>query len=258
MFDYIEQGDCIDLMREIPDEFIDLTITSPPYDDLRKYNGYSFDFESTAKELYRVTKKGGVVVWVVGDQTSNGSESGTSFKQALYFKEIGFNLHDTMLYRKLNYMPLNHNRYEQEFEYMFVLSKGKPKTFNPIMIPCKYAGQETWGAPSYHKTNSSGLVSTSKKKINDTKQHGNIFEYFTNKTKETKGHPAPYPEQLVQDQILSWSNEGDIVLDPFLGSGTTAKVAILNCRHYIGFEISEQYFEIAKARVESAKKKISR
>jgi site-specific DNA-methyltransferase (adenine-specific) len=130
--------DCIDGMRELTDKSIDLTVTSPPYDNLRAYQGYSFQFEDTAKELYRVTKDGGVVVWVVGDATINGSETGTSFKQALYFKKIGFNLHDTMIYKKVNSIPLTHNRYEQCFEFMFVLSKGVPKTFNPIMELTKY------------------------------------------------------------------------------------------------------------------------
>lgn len=144
-------GDCKEELKNINDNYVDLTITSPPYDNLRKYNGYEFDFENIAKEIYRVTKDGGVLIWIVADSTKNGSESGTSFKQALYFKEIGFNLHDTMIYKKINYVPLNHNRYEQEFEYMFCFSKGKPKTFNPIKIPCKYAGQENWGKPTYYK-----------------------------------------------------------------------------------------------------------
>ena len=250
MYDYIKCCDCIDGMKNLPDNCIDLTVTSPPYDNLRVYNGNpTWDFEAVAKELYRITKQGGVVVWVVGDQTTNGSESGTSFKQALFFKEIGFNLHDTMIYQKQNYVPLNHNRYEQEFEYMFVFSKGKPNTFNPIKIPCKYAGTETWGDTTFHKTNDSGLVKCGKKKINDTKYHGNIFCYLTNKSKETKGHPAPFPEQLVYDHIITWSNEGDVVLDPFMGSGTTAKVAKALNRHYIGFEISEDYIAIASARI---------
>lgn len=240
--------DCVEGLRLMPDDFVDLTVTSPPYDDLRKYNGFEWDFENTAKELYRVTKDGGVVVWIVGDSTKNGSETGTSFKQALYFKEIGFNLHDTMIYQKQNYVPLTHKRYEQEFEYMFVFSKGKPKTFNPIMIPCKYAGTETWGSVSFHKTNDSGLVSCGKKKINDFKQHGNIFCYQTGKTKGIK-HPAPFPEQLAKDHIISWCNQGDVVLDCFMGSGTTAKMAKLNNRKYIGFEISKEYCEIAEQRL---------
>lgn len=247
--DYIKHGDCLELMKMMPNECIDLTVTSPPYDNLRKYNGFSWDFESIAQELYRLTKPGGVVIWVVGDSTVKGSETCTSFKQALYFKECGFNLHDTMIYQKQNYVPLTHNRYEQEFEYMFCFSKGRPNTFNPIMIPCKYAGTETWGSSSFHKTNDSGLVSCGKKRVNDTKQHGNIFRYLTGKSKETKGHPAPFPEQLANDQIITWSNPGDIVLDPFVGSGTTAKMALLNNRHYIGFDISEEYCEIARNRI---------
>lgn len=245
--------DCLEGLRLLDDESVDMCLTSPPYDNLRTYEGYTFDFEGIAKELYRVLKPGGVVVWVVGDSTQKGSESGTSFRQALYFKEIGFNLHDTMIYRKLNYVPLTHNRYEQEFEYIFVLSKGKPKAFNPIMIPCKYAGTETWGNVTYHKTNDSGLVSCGKKKINDFKQHGNIFEYHTGKLQATKGikHPAPFPEQLAEDMIKSWSNEGDIVMDICMGSGTTAKMAILNKRNYIGFEISKTYCELIEERLKA-------
>ena len=128
----IYNEDCIEGMKKLESEIIDLTITSPPYDNLRKYNGYSFDFENIAKELYRTTKKGGVAAWVVNDSTVKGSETGTSFKQALFFKEIGFNLHDTMIFAKNNPVPLTHNRYEQQFEYMFILSKGKPKTFNGL------------------------------------------------------------------------------------------------------------------------------
>ena len=243
---------CVDGMKLIEDNIIDLTVTSPPYDDLRKYKGFSFDFENVAKELYRITKQGGTVVWIVGDQTLNGSESGTSFRQALYFKEIGFSLYDTEIYQKQNIMPLTHRRYEQEFEYMFVLCKGKkPNTFNPIMIPCKYAGTEHWGKPTYHKTNDSGLVKVENKKVNDEKQHGNIFCYLTNKSKDTKGHPAPFPEQLANDHIISWSNEGDIVFDPFMGSGTTAKMAQILNRRWIGIELSEDYCKIIKDRLEN-------
>lgn len=242
--------DCIDGMKLLDDCCIDLTVTSPPYDNLRKYNGYSFDFENTAKELYRITKQGGVVVWVVGDSTIKGSETGTSFKQALYFKEVGFNLHDTMIYRKLNYTPLTHNRYEQEFEYMFVFSKGKPKTFNPIKIPCKYAGTSSWGKTSYYKTDDGNLTQKEKCVIKDMKIKGNIFEYRTGSTKTGKiKHPAMFPEQLVEDHITSWSVENDVVFDPFMGSGTTACVSRKMNRNYIGFEISKEYCNIANERI---------
>jgi DNA modification methylase len=249
----IYNENCINTMKKMPDNFIDLVITSPPYDNLRTYNGYSFDFENIAIELNRVIKIGGIIVWVVGDATINGSETGTSFRQALYFKEIGMNLHDTMIYKKKRIVPLTHNRYEQGFEYMFVFSKGKPKTFNPIMINCKYGGTETWGKPSFHKTNSSGLVQVDKKKINEKKQKENIWE-FLNAKDNTYKHPAPFPEELANDHILSWSNEADLVYDCFMGSGTTAKMSILNNRNWIGSEISSEYCDIATARINKSNK----
>ena len=252
----LKLGDCLDKLKQIESNSIDLTVTSPPYDTLRTYNGnidsWSFEkFQLIAQELYRVTKKGGIVVWVVADKTEKGSESGTSFRQALYFKEIGFSLYDTEIYQKQNIMPLTHRRYEQEFEYMFVLCKGKkPNTFNPIMIPCKYAGTEHWGTPTYHKTNDSGLVKVENKKVNDEKQHGNIFCYLTNKSKDTKGHPAPFPLQLAKDHIITWSNEDDLVLDCFMGSGTTGVACKILNRNFIGIEKDETYFNIAKERIE--------
>lgn len=253
----IYNRDCLEGMRGLPDEVIDLTVTSPPYDNLREYTGFSFNFTSIAKELYRITKDGGVVVWIVGDATVAGSETGTSFKQALFFKEIGFNLHDTMIYQKNNYMPLNHNRYDPEFEYMFVFSKGKPKTFNPLMMPCKTAG-----ASYNYATRSSGSTDEAKgamrrrnqRMITKTEKYrGNIWGYDTGKHKGSKDdiweHPATFPELLAKDHILSWSGEGDLVFDPFMGSGTTAKMAYLTKRKYLGFEISEKYCAIAENRL---------
>ena len=246
--------DCVECMRQIEDNTIDLTVTSPPYDDLRKYNGYSFDFENTAKELYRITKDGGIVVWVVGDKTEKGSESGTSFKQALYFKEIGFNLHDTMIYMS-DKPPLTHNRYEQKFEYMFVFSKGKPKTFNPIMEECKYAGSDK-KARTFRHTGDELQETHIKNKVNKEKIKGNVWYFSTGYNKSTKDiiafkHPAIFPEQLANDHIISWSNENDIVFDPFMGSGTTAKMAELNNRKWIGCELSEEYCWIIKERLEN-------
>ena len=239
---------CLETMARMPDCFIDLTVTSPPYDNLRTYNGYSFDFEAVARELFRVTKKGGVVVWVVGDATIKGSETGTSFKQALYFKEIGFNLHDTMIYRKINYIPLTHNRYEQEFEYMFVFSKGKPKKFNPIMIKCKTKWRKTKGR-TFYQTNSQNTPTEGHKNdaVKECKQKGNVWELPTNAG--AKGHPAQFPEKLARDHIISWSKKGDLVYDPFMGSGTTAKMAILEERNFIGSEISEEYCKIIEERI---------
>ena len=254
----IYNEDCLEGMKRIPDGFVDLTVTSPPYDNLRTYKGFEWDFEGVANELYRVTKQGGVVVWVVGDATINGSETGTSFRQALYFKEIGFNLHDTMIYAKKNPIPLTHNRYEQYFEYMFVFSKSKPKTFNPLLIKCKTSG-------SYTHQRKTGRVKEAATRNRDEitvtkteKQRGNIWEYVIGGKKgETGNHPAPFPEQLAQDHIISWSNEGDVVLDPFMGSGTTAKMALLNNRNFIGFELSEEYCKIANERLSYHMRQIS-
>ena len=244
--------DCLDGLKMLEDNCIDLTVTSPPYDDLRKYNN-NFDFENIVKELYRVTKDGGVIVWVVADKTKNGSETGTSFKQALFFKEIGFNLHDTMIYMS-DKPPLTHNRYEQKFEYMFVFSKGKPKTFNPIMEECKYAGSDK-SARTFRHTGDELQETHIKNKVNKEKIKGNVWYFSTGYNKSTKDtiafkHPAIFPEQLVNDHIISWSNEEDTILDIFMGSGTTAKMAILNKRNYIWFEISTEYCDIAKERLQ--------
>lgn len=240
--------DCLKTMAKMPDDFIDLTVTSPPYDGLRTYNGYSFQFEDIAKELYRITKDGGIVVWIVGDATKNGDESGTSFRQALFFKECGFKLYDTMIYRKQNYIPLTHKRYEQEFEYMFVFSKGKPKTFNPIMIECKTKGSKTKGRTFYQTNNQNTPTEGHKNEaVKDYKQKGNVWQVPTNAG--TKGHPAQFPEILANDHIISWSNENDIVYDCFAGSGTTAKMSIINKRKWIASEISKEYCDIIEQRV---------
>lgn len=249
----IYNENCLETMAKMPDNFIDLTVTSPPYDDLRNYNGYSFPFEDIANELYRITKQGGVVVWVVGDATKNGCESLTSFKQAIYFVEqCGFNLHDTMIYAKQNPIPLTHNRYEQQFEYMFILSKGKPKTFNGLKEKSKYGGEMASRTRSFYKTNTENEPTIQNKRdvISDEKLRNNIWYYIVGSTQTGKiKHPAMFPEQLASDQILSWSNENDLVYDCFIGSGTTAKMSILNNRKYIGSELSKEYYEIALNRI---------
>ena len=244
--------DCLDTMARMPDNFIDLTVTSPPYDNLRTYNGYSFDFEAVAKELYRVTKHGGVVVWVVGDATIKGSETGTSFRQALFFKECGFNLHDTMIYQKANPMPLPSNRYNPSFEYMFVLSKRKPTTTNLLVEPCVSYGKKNKLA---HRKGSNGVLENGtgfNKDIHSHKVRQNVWCILKDYV-DVVDHPAKFPEALANDHILSWSNENDIVYDPFMGSGTTAKMAILNKRNWIGSEISEEYCQIIERRIDGIK-----
>ena len=241
-------GDCLDVMKTFEDKSVDLTVTSPPYDNLREYKGYVFDFEGIAKELFRITKDGGVVVWVVGDATINGSESGTSFKQALYFMEIGFNLHDTEIYHKRGLPNETDKRYRQDFEYMFILSKGTPKTFNPIKDHYnKHEGVKLHGNIR-QKDGTTKPVSNPGKIY---KKYGVRFNVWNvHPQKHFVEHPAPFPEQLATDHILSWSNEGDTVLDPFSGSGTTAKMAKINQRNYIGIDISQKYCDIAEKRLE--------
>jgi site-specific DNA-methyltransferase (adenine-specific) len=247
-------------MRKMDADSIDLTVTSPPYDNLRTYNGYSFDFESVAQELYRITKPGGVVVWVVGDATINGSETLTSFMQALYFKKIGFNVHDTMIYFRGSVTYPETNRYYPSFEYMFVLSKGKPKTTNLIADRInKHAGEKISGTTRERNGELKEMRGSNVGRI--VKSRGvrfNVWEINPGYMKSTKDkiayeHPAIFPEQLANDHIVSWSNPDDIVLDPFGGSGTTAKMALLNGRRYIHVDISEEYCEIARKRIEYAK-----
>lgn len=250
--------DCLKALKSMQDQSIDLVVTSPPYDNLRDYDGYSFDFENIAKELYRVLKDGGVIVWVVGDATINGSETGTSFKQALYFKEIGFNLHDTMIWYKGSCPFPDKTRYYQSFEYMFVFVKGKIKTFNPIEDrKNKWSGTKVHG--TLRQSDGSLKKQTGLKVGREIKDFGvrfNVWEQTPERNNKTE-HPAIFPEKLALDHIKSWSNEGDIVLDPFMGSGTTGKMAILSKRHFIGIEISERYFGICEKRIRDAKQTLS-
>lgn len=244
-------GDNTAIMKKLPDKLVDLTVTSPPYDDLRKYDGYSFDFETVAEELYRITKEGGVVVWVVGDQTKDGDESGNSFRQALYFKEVGFKLHDTMIYIKnggLNSGSLL--AYQQKFEYMFVFSKGRPKSINLI----RDRKNKHTAPRRKRKRQADGSYVT---QVVETPKYGvryNYWIYNTGRGHSTKDdiafeHPAIFPEKLAEDHIISWSDEGDLIFDPFAGSGTTLKMAKKNNRHYLGCEISRNYVSIIKERM---------
>jgi DNA modification methylase len=236
----IYNENCLATMRRMDDEFIDLTVTSPPYDNLREYNGYDFDFEAIAQELYRVTKVNGVVVWVVGDATIKGSETGTSFKQALYFKDCGFNLHDTMIYEKNSSTyaaRANSNRYTQIFEFMFVLSKNKPKANLIADKRNKWAGHRDY----------SGKL---KNPVPEYSPRTNIWRYIP--SMNSSGHPAAFPLSLAADHITSWSTEGDIVFDPFMGSGTTALAAQKLNRRYIGSEISSEYCLLIRQRLRDA------
>jgi len=252
-------GDCIERMKEIDDGSVDLTVTSPPYDNLRTYNGNNalwgeHVWKAVIKDLYRVTKDGGVVVWVVGDATIKGSETGTSFKQALWAMECGFRLHDTMIWNKGNFTAVGalKTRYAPVFEYMFVWAKGRPSAFNPI----KDRKNKHYG-DTYHQTVRQADGTTKDghgkgtKKIAEWGQRHNIWLLYPEQSNAKRCHPAQYPESLARDHILSWSNEGDTVFDPFLGSGTTGKMALLHGRKFIGIERDPEYFRVAIERISS-------
>ena len=258
---------CLETMKRMPNDYVKLTVTSPTYDDLRTYNknvggnkdefnGYSFPFEDIAKELYRVTQKGGIVVWVVSDAVQNGSESGTSFRQALFFKEVGFNIHDTMIYRKLNPPPNSGTRYQQMFEYMFVFSKGKPTTTN---IGLRDRSNKCNDKRVYRKKkfsrNKDGEFNENDYFVKERVPDFNIWDFYVGGGNSTNDkiafeHPAIFPEELVKKHLESWSDENDLIYDPFMGSGTTSKMCLLLNRKYIGSELSSEYCEIERKRIE--------
>ena len=261
-------GDNSKILKIFPDECIDLTITSPPYDDmdenfnpipkrgLRKYQGYSWDFKTITRELFRITKKGGVVVWIVNDPTIKGSESLASCYQKIYFRKVGFNIHDTMIFEVINPVPqFKTRRYTGSFEYVFILSKRKPGICNYIMEDCKESGKL-----KYRKRRDDFNQSCDKPKQNtivkDQKIRRNVWKYKTGRMLSSKdaisfNHPATFPEQLANDHIISWSSENNIILDPFSGSGTTWKMAKLNNRKFIGIEIAEEYCKLSVERVKN-------
>ena len=254
----------LNYLKEIKSNFIDCVITSPPYDNIRSYNHssiWNFNiFKNIADELHRVLKGNGTIVWIVSDATIDGSETGTSFRQALYFMELGFKLHDTMIYEKNGCaFPARRdgNRYSQIFEYMFVLSKDtKPKTANLICDkPNKWAGHIPWGQATM-RDKEGNRVERTQKPTPKFSPRNNIWRYSTGKGFTTKDnyafeHPSKFPESLARDHILSWSNEDDLVLDPFAGAGTTGAISIETDRQFIGFEIDNKYYTICQQRIES-------
>lgn len=253
-FGKIYHENCIKTLQRMDDDLLDMTITSPPYDDLREYKGYDFPVEDIAEWLLRKTKHGGIVIWVVADRTVNGSETLTSFEHAQTFKNVGFNVHDTMLYVKNNPIPSDcGRRYRQAFEYMFCFSKGRPATFNPITEPTKSAGAKIKAFRITEAGRGNVPDEDIGREIKTERKVSNIFAYnvgtSSSKDKVAFNHPAIFPEKLVEDQIRTWTNEGDIVYDCFMGSGTTAKVALQLRRQWLGSEISDEYVKIAEERL---------
>lgn len=254
-------GDCLDVMAWMPDGSVDLTVTSPPYDNLRTYPGTLNDWtpekwQAIIRELFRVTKQGGVVVWIVGDATINGSETGTSFRQALYAMDCGFRLHDTMIWNKGGFSAVGalQTRYAPVFEYMFVWSKGKPKAFSPLKDRLNKQPGKALTGTIRNADGSFKPMSNQGKKRGMHGQRFNVWDMPAEMSSKNRLHPAPFPEALARDHIVSWSNPGDVVLDPFLGSGTTGKMALLEGRRFIGIERVPEYFDIARRRIEDAQR----
>ena len=244
-------GDACEKLSLLGDETVDLVVTSPPYDNLRKYNGIGDTwnhekFKCIANHLCRVLKPGGVIVWVVNDRTENGTKTGTAFRQVLYFQEIGLNINDTMIWRKTNPMPqVKQPRYSACFEYMFILSKGLPKTFNPIMRECKLGGK-LYDSTAKNMDGESGRHKLTYN-VNKEMVDYNVWDIAVAQNKTN--HPAVFPYEIPYRHIKSWTNEGDVVLDPFMGSGTTALAAKDLNRKYIGIELSEAYYYMCKQRI---------
>jgi site-specific DNA-methyltransferase (adenine-specific) len=248
--DSVMCGDNVEVLSGFPSECIDLVVTSPPYDNLRTYGGHSWDFPRLASELTRVLKPGGVIVWVVADATVNGSETLTSMRQAIHFKDVcGLRVHDTMIYRKANFLPMTHRRYEQAWEYMLVLSKGKPKAWNPKMTETAYPRNRKLRMRNGDRRDKESIQKSSGQRIVE-----NVFTYkcgggHIDPTGLAHLHPAPFPESLAKDHVATWSNPGDVVLDPFAGSGTTPKAAKELGRRFVGIEINPEYVELCKKRL---------
>lgn len=255
--DKIYNMDCLEGMKQLEDNSVDMVLTSPPYDNLRTYGhlkgGFTFEmFKPIAKELSRILKEGGVIVWNVNDATIKGSETCTSFRQVLFFKdECGLNLHDTMIWEKTCAGALGSNKcYLQNFEYMFILSKGKLHTFNPI------EDRKNVAKPNKNTTNGGLKEGKGKQRQIVTKEYGKRTNIWRINQKQRSDHPAPFPYLLARDHIVSWSNENDIVLDPFIGSGTTAIAAIKENRHFIGMELNKEYYDIACERIKKEQAEI--
>lgn len=255
--DKIICGDCLEVMKGWPDGCVDLVLTSPPYGMLREYKGFYFDFDGIASQLFRVIKPNGVLVWVVGDEVKKGSESGESFRQALFFLNIGFALHDTMIYWKNVFAFPESTRYAQVFEYMFIMSKGSPATTNIIRVPTYARYRVVQKATSYRQPDGK----TTKIKYSSghhTRNMENIWVYDAGFNKSTKDkvayqHPAIFPDRLAEDHIVSWSQSREIVVDSMCGSGTTCVAAKKLGRHYIGIDISEEYCDISRKRLKGVR-----
>jgi site-specific DNA-methyltransferase (adenine-specific) len=257
--DQIIHNDCVSEMATLPDNCIPLTVTSPPYDKLRRYGGqrWSFEtFEKVARQLFRLTMPGGVVLWVVQDGTVDGSLTGTSARQWLYFQQIGFDLNSVLILATRGWRSQT-SRYANQFHFGFVLSKGRPRAFHPIRDRINStAGQRL----RCSRRSASGEAVTTYNGDRRLGLHGyraNVWFYDVGGGKSTKDryasrHEALMPEQMARDLIISWSRPGDLIFDPFCGAATTCKMALLSHRHYLGIEAHALYYRLALRRMRDA------
>jgi DNA modification methylase len=266
-------GDNVTVLKTFPDACVDLVVTSPPYDSLRVAAGYQngFDLVDLCNQLLRVIKPGGMVVWVVADQTVNGARTGTSYKQALHFMSHGFQLFDDIVYLKSGTNFPSKSRYTNTWEHMFCFSKGMPSTINLITdSPRKWLG--SWAKTTNRKKDGTLGASTAKNCGEGSKGKASFegeygYKARTNVWNITNGkgfahpdpggdlayaHSATYPLQLAHDHIVSWTNPGDVVLDPFNGAGTTCVAAKMTGRTYVGIDSSPEYCALATKRLELA------
>jgi site-specific DNA-methyltransferase (adenine-specific) len=252
----VYQQDCIVGMRKIPDGAIDLVVTSPPYDNLRDYNGYSVDLNETGKNIYRILKDGGVAVMVIQDQTKNFGKSLTSFRTIVdWCDNVGFKLFECVIYRKNGTEGAWwKNRFRVDHEYMPIFLKGeKPQYFNKdsLKVKSKHGGKIMTGFANRKTNGETGKSIT--KAINEMKCRGTVWDYLMAGDKDPvkRKHPAPFPDKIPFDFINCFCPPNGIVLDPFVGSGSTVVGAKKLNRSFIGFDISEEYCNLTRKRLDS-------
>ena len=248
-------GDSAEVLKNFPDNSIDMVVTSPPYDGLRDYNGFSLDLHKIGKEIYRVLKDGGIAVMVIQDATKDFAKSLTSFRTIVdWCDNVGFRLFETVIYHKNGTEGAWwKQRFRVDHEYMPIFMKGKkPQYFNkePLKIPSKHGGKVMSG--SGNRRTDGTLSETVRRPINTMKCRGTVWDYLMagDKNPLKRKHPAVFPDKIPYDCIQCFCPEGGLVLDPFIGCGSTAVMAKVLGRNYIGIDISREYCDLAEERIE--------
>ena len=255
-------GDCLNIMKKIEENTFDLIVFSPPYDSLRKYNDYTFDLKKTGEQIFRVLKDGCLCAMVIQDQTKNFGKSLTSFRTAVdWVDRIGFKLFETVIYRKHGIEGAWWNkRFRVDHEYIHLFLKGeKPRYFNkdPLRIPSKHGGKTMVGSGN-RKTDGT-TTKTTTIHVNKMKCRGTVWDYLNagDKNKLKQQHPAVFPDKIPYDIISCFSPVKGLVLDPFVGSGSTCVMAKKLDRFYTGIDISSKYIEIAKKRLKEVQMELN-